>query len=40
MNNVMNDLPAGFPQDLVESIIGGLRARLRLIDRTDMRTQQ
>jgi serine/threonine-protein kinase HipA len=34
INQVMNALPAGFPQELAESIVGGLRARLRLIDAT------
>jgi serine/threonine-protein kinase HipA len=38
INQVMNDLPAGFPQKLAESIISGLRARLRLIDATSSRT--
>jgi serine/threonine-protein kinase HipA len=39
-NQVMRDLPAGFPQELAESIVGGLRARLRLVDVTDARTAQ
>jgi serine/threonine-protein kinase HipA len=38
MNPVMNDLPEGFPQELADSIVGGLRARLRLLDVTDART--
>jgi serine/threonine-protein kinase HipA len=33
MDKVMKDLPAGFPQELTESIVGGLRSRLRLLDR-------
>jgi serine/threonine-protein kinase HipA len=37
-NQVMNDLPGGFPGELAESIVGGLRARLRLIDATSART--
>ncbi len=38
INQVMKDLPGGFPQELAESIVGGLRARLRLIDATGPRT--
>ena len=38
INQVMKDLPAGFPQELAESIVGGLRARLRLADATSART--
>jgi serine/threonine-protein kinase HipA len=38
INQVMRDLPAGFPQELAESIVGGLRARLRLVDATSART--
>ena len=37
IDQVMNVLPAGFPQGLAESIVGGLRARLRLIDATSAR---
>ncbi|HEY7316588.1 MAG TPA: type II toxin-antitoxin system HipA family toxin [Candidatus Binatia bacterium] len=40
INQVMKDLPAGFPQELAESIVGGLRARLRLIDVTNARTAE
>jgi serine/threonine-protein kinase HipA len=40
INQVMRDLPAGFPQELAESIVVGLRARLRLVDVTDARTAQ
>jgi hypothetical protein len=36
----MNDLPAVFPQEFAESIVGGLRARLRLVDATGVRTAQ
>jgi serine/threonine-protein kinase HipA len=32
IDRVMNVLPAGFPQELADSIVGRLRARLRLID--------
>jgi serine/threonine-protein kinase HipA len=32
ISKVMNDLPVGFPQDLAESIVGGLRARLRIVE--------
>ena len=35
ISKVMSDLPAGFPQALADSIISGLRARLRLIEGTD-----
>jgi serine/threonine-protein kinase HipA len=38
INRVINVLPAGFPQELAESIVGGLRARLRLADATSART--
>ena len=34
ISKVMSDLPAGFPQALADSIISGLRARLRLIEGT------
>ncbi|MGH7824411.1 MAG: type II toxin-antitoxin system HipA family toxin [Candidatus Binatia bacterium] len=40
IDKVMKDLPAGFPQELAESIVGGLRARLRLVERTDARATQ
>jgi serine/threonine-protein kinase HipA len=40
INQAMNDLPGGFPRELAESIVGGLRARLRLIDATTARTAQ
>jgi serine/threonine-protein kinase HipA len=40
INQVMNDLPAGFPQGLAKSIVGGLRAPLRLVDVTGVRTEQ
>jgi len=40
INQVINDLPDGFPQELAESIVGGLRARLRLVDATDARAAQ
>ena len=35
VNNVTKDLPAGFPQELAESIVGGLRSRLRLMEKVD-----
>jgi serine/threonine-protein kinase HipA len=35
VSKVMKDLPAGFPQNLSESIVGGLRSRLRLLDRAN-----
>jgi serine/threonine-protein kinase HipA len=38
INQVMKDLPAGFPRELAESIVGGLRTRLRLADATSART--
>ena len=38
IHQAMNGLPSGFPQELAESIVGGLRARLRLIDATSART--
>jgi serine/threonine-protein kinase HipA len=37
INQVINDLPGGFPQELAESIVRGSRARLRLIDATSAR---
>jgi serine/threonine-protein kinase HipA len=37
IHQVMKELPAGFPQELAESIVGGMRARLRLIDATSPR---
>jgi serine/threonine-protein kinase HipA len=40
INQVINELPGGFPQELAESIVGGLRARLRLVDASDARTAQ
>ena len=40
ITNVMSDLPAGYPQELAESIISGLRARLRLIEGTDTPERQ
>jgi serine/threonine-protein kinase HipA len=40
INKVVNDLPGGFPQELAESIVGGLRARLRLVDATEARIAQ
>jgi serine/threonine-protein kinase HipA len=40
IDKVISDLPAGFPQELVESIIRGLHARSRSIEATDMRAQQ
>ncbi len=36
INQVMRDLPAEFPQELAQSIVGGLRARL--VDVTGART--
>jgi serine/threonine-protein kinase HipA len=38
INRVVNVLPAGFPQELAESIVGSLRTRLRLADATSART--
>jgi serine/threonine-protein kinase HipA len=35
VNKATKDLPAGFPQELIESIVGGLRSRLRLIEKAD-----
>jgi len=37
VSKVMKDLPAGFPEELAQSIVGGLRSRLRLIERADIR---
>jgi serine/threonine-protein kinase HipA len=37
VSKVMKDLPAGFPQELTESIIRGLRSRLRLLERAGTR---
>ncbi len=37
INKVMKELPTGFPQELADSIIGGLRARLRLVESGDAR---
>lgn len=33
-SKVMEDLPAGFPVELARSIVGGLRSRLRLMERS------
>ena len=33
---VMEDLPTGFPEELAQSIVGGLRSRMRLIERADI----
>ena len=33
VSKVMEDLPAGFPEGLARSIVGGLRSRLRLVER-------
>ena len=40
ITKVMNDLPAGFPQELAESIVGGMRARLRAVDGSGARAAQ
>ena len=40
ISKVMSDLPAGYPQELAESIISGLRARLRLIEGNDTHGRQ
>lgn len=40
IGKVMNALRAGFPQDVADSILGGLRARLRFVERTDARAVQ
>jgi serine/threonine-protein kinase HipA len=40
VSKVMNDLPAGFPQELAESIVGGMRARLRAVDGSGARAAQ
>jgi serine/threonine-protein kinase HipA len=40
ISKVLNDLPAGFPQGLVESIIGGLRARLQLLEGSGTRPRR
>ena len=40
ITKVMNDLPAGFPQELAESIVGGMRARLRVVERNGAREAQ
>jgi serine/threonine-protein kinase HipA len=40
MNKVMKELPGGFPQELAESIVGGMRARLRLVESADARAAQ
>jgi serine/threonine-protein kinase HipA len=40
ISKVMSDLPTGFPQELAQSIISGLRARLQLIEGTDTRARQ
>jgi serine/threonine-protein kinase HipA len=37
VNKVMEELPAGFPGKLAQSIVGGLRSRMRLIERADSR---
>ena len=37
INQVMKELPAGFPQELADRIVGGLRARLRWINATSAR---
>jgi serine/threonine-protein kinase HipA len=34
VSKVMEDLPAGFPAELARSIVGGLRSRLRLVERS------
>ena len=34
VSKVMEDLPAGFPVELARSIVGGLRSRLRLMERS------
>jgi serine/threonine-protein kinase HipA len=33
VNKVTKNLPAGFPQELAESIVGGLRSRLQLVEK-------
>ena len=40
VSKVMNDLPTGFPQELAESIVGGMRARLRVVERNGAREAQ
>ena len=40
MSKVVNELPPGFPQELAESIVGGLRARMRLLEGTNARAAQ
>jgi serine/threonine-protein kinase HipA len=40
VSKVLNDLPAGFPQELAQSIVAGLRSRLRLVERADARAAQ
>jgi serine/threonine-protein kinase HipA len=40
ISKVMNDLPAGFPQNLADSIVGGLRARLRAVAGGDAHAAQ
>ena len=37
ISKVLDDLPAAFPEKLTESIMGGLRSRLRLVERTGAR---
>lgn len=34
ISNAMEALPAGFPEELAQSIVSGLRARLRLVDQS------
>jgi len=36
VSKVMEDLPAGFPEELAQSIVDGLRSRMRLIGRVDI----
>jgi serine/threonine-protein kinase HipA len=40
VSKVTKELPAGFPQEIAGSIIGGLRARLRLVEKSDARATQ
>jgi serine/threonine-protein kinase HipA len=37
VSKVLEALPAGFPEELARSIVGGLHSRLRLVERTDIR---
>jgi serine/threonine-protein kinase HipA len=37
VSKAMEDLPAGFPEEVAQSIVSGLRARLRLVDQSEIR---